>query len=84
MANVSFQLNFFYHWYFGFEIIWIHNCRYTTVAHGGKYVIVFVTGDDDENRVYFTDLEKLGKITGKLPLAPVVNGLEASFVVRTA
>lgn len=55
--------------------------RYATVSHGGKYVIVFVTGDNDENRVYFTDLEKLGSITEKLPLTPVVNGLESSFGV---
>lgn len=51
------------------------------MTHGGKYALVFVTGDDDENRVYFTDLEKLGKITGKLPLTPVVNGLKSNFVV---
>lgn len=55
--------------------------RTTTVSHGGKYVMVFVSGDDDENRVYFTDLEKLGNITGKLPLTAVVNGLESSFAV---
>lgn len=54
---------------------------FAAISHDGKYVLVFVTGNDDENRVYFTDLEKLGKITGKLPLTPVVNGLKASFVV---
>lgn len=52
------------------------------MSQDGKYVIVFVSGDDDENRVYFTDLKKLGKITGKLPLTPVINGLKSSFVVR--
>lgn len=43
--------------------------------------MIFVTGDDDENRVYFTDLEKLGEITGKLPLTTLINGLKSSFGV---
>lgn len=51
------------------------------MTQDGKYVILFVTDENDDNQVYFTDLEKHGKITGKLPLTPVLNELEATFEV---
>lgn len=51
------------------------------MTNGGKYVLIFVVGDEEDNPVYFTDLEKLGQITGKLPLTLVVNGANSYFMV---
>lgn len=49
------------------------------VSDCGKYLILMVVKDCRDNIVFFSDLEKVGEITGKLPLTQMVYKFEADF-----
>lgn len=54
----------------------------SVVSHGGKYAMLFISGDGDDNLVYYVDLEKEGPINGKLSLNPIITEFKASYTVR--
>lgn len=49
----------------------------------GKYLIVSIVKACRDNLLYFADLEKNGKITGKIPLTPIVTEFESDYEVST-
>lgn len=50
----------------------------------GKYLLVTMYEGLRDNLLYIADLEKIGEITGKIPLTPIITEFNADYeVLRT-
>lgn len=48
----------------------------------GKYLLLTIITTCGGNLLYFSDLEKVGEIRGKLPLTPIVSECAHSYEVN--
>lgn len=74
-------------WFLSNELSWIQTVddygfsfRSATVSSCGKYLIVIP--ESGHQLLYFADLEKNGRINGKITLTPVVTKFEAEYDVK--
>lgn len=51
------------------------------VSHCGKYLILTVNKDLQENLLYFADLEEIGEIKGKIFVEPIIAKFDAYYDV---
>lgn len=57
-------------------------CRFSQLSDCGKYLILTIQSDSNNNLLYFADLENAGEIRDKLPIRPIVTEFEAQYEVR--